>query len=184
MTQFRHGSPGTRPGGVAMKRCSPVISSARSAAPPRRNATTTRRPRCWPWRRRPRRSRTSPRPTVRSPQPSINGTPICGPARNTCESCISIDVRLWQRQGRLRGHQCFSWSWKCGGKPSGNINVRTEHGAVGGAVGVRLGARGTVHPRGLCTNGGARGGRGGAGDQGSPPHATAQLSVCPGGLRA
>jgi hypothetical protein len=39
-------------------------------------------------------------------------------------------VRLWQRQGRLRGHQCFSWSWKCGGEPSGNINVRTEQDAI------------------------------------------------------
>jgi hypothetical protein len=53
-----------------------------------------------------------------------------GSGRNTCESCISIDVRLWQRQGRLRGHQCFSWSWKCGGEPSGNINVRTEEHTV------------------------------------------------------
>jgi hypothetical protein len=53
-----------------------------------------------------------------------------GSGRSTCESCISIDVRLWQRQGRLCGHQCFSWSWTRGGEPSGNIHVRTEEHAV------------------------------------------------------
>jgi hypothetical protein len=70
-------------------------------------------------------------------QPAAAGAPKgnrnrrwAGSGRNTCESCISIDVRLWQRQGRLRGHQCFSWSWKCGGEPSGNINVRTEQDAI------------------------------------------------------
>jgi hypothetical protein len=36
----------------------------------------------------------------------------------------------WQRQGRLRDHQCFSWWWTRGGEPSGNINVRTEEHAV------------------------------------------------------
>ena len=70
-------------------------------------------------------------------QPAAAGAPKgnrnrrwAGSGRNTCESCISIDVRLWQRQGRLRGHQCFPWSWKCGGEPSGNINVRTEQDAI------------------------------------------------------
>ena len=31
--------------------------------------------------------------------------------RTTCESCMSIDVRLWYRQGRLRAGQNFSWLW-------------------------------------------------------------------------
>jgi hypothetical protein len=53
-----------------------------------------------------------------------------GSGRITCESCISIDVHLWQRQGRLRGHQYFSWSWTRCGEPAGNINVRTEQDAV------------------------------------------------------
>ena len=44
--------------------------------------------------------------------------------RLTCESCKSIDVRRWHREGRLRPGQYFSWSWTCGGEPSGNIGVR------------------------------------------------------------
>jgi hypothetical protein len=48
----------------------------------------------------------------------------------TCESCKSIDVRRWHRDGRLRPGQYFSWSWTCGGEPSANINVRTEANAV------------------------------------------------------
>jgi hypothetical protein len=39
-------------------------------------------------------------------------------------------VRRWHREGRLRAGQFFSWSWTCGGDPSGNINVRTEANAV------------------------------------------------------
>jgi hypothetical protein len=50
--------------------------------------------------------------------------------RTTCESCKSIDVRCWHREGRLRPGQYFSCSWTCGGEPSGNINVRTEANAV------------------------------------------------------
>jgi hypothetical protein len=51
-------------------------------------------------------------------------------ARDTCESCKSIDVRRWHREGRLRAGQHFSWSWTCGGEPSGTIKVRTEGDAV------------------------------------------------------
>src|SRR5437762_1656119 len=50
--------------------------------------------------------------------------------RTTCESCTSIDVRIWHRRGRLRAGQYFSWSWTCGGEPSGNIKVQTELAAV------------------------------------------------------
>jgi hypothetical protein len=50
--------------------------------------------------------------------------------RPTCESCKSIDVRRWHREGRLCPGQYFSWSWTRGGEPSGNINVRTEANAV------------------------------------------------------
>jgi hypothetical protein len=53
-----------------------------------------------------------------------------GGGRTTCESCKSIDVRIWHRIGRLRAGQYFSWSWTCRGEPSGNINVRTEWDAV------------------------------------------------------
>jgi hypothetical protein len=50
--------------------------------------------------------------------------------RTTCESCKSIDVRVWHCSGRLRAGQYFSWSWTRGGKPSGYINVQTELDAV------------------------------------------------------
>jgi hypothetical protein len=53
-----------------------------------------------------------------------------GSGRSTCESCKSIDVRHWHRAGRLRPGQYFSWSWTCGGEPSGNISVRAEQDAV------------------------------------------------------
>jgi hypothetical protein len=46
--------------------------------------------------------------------------------RTTCESCISIDVRSWHREGVLRAGKFFSCSWTRGGEPSGRINVRTE----------------------------------------------------------
>jgi hypothetical protein len=50
--------------------------------------------------------------------------------RTTCESCISIDVRGWHREGRLRQGLFFSCSWACGGEQFGSINVRTEVNAV------------------------------------------------------
>lgn len=50
--------------------------------------------------------------------------------RTTCESCTSVDVRRWHREGRLRAGQYFSCSWICGGERSGSINVRTEWDAV------------------------------------------------------
>jgi hypothetical protein len=50
--------------------------------------------------------------------------------RITCESCKSIDVRRWHREGRLRADQYFSCSWTRGGEPSGNISVHTEWDAV------------------------------------------------------
>jgi hypothetical protein len=50
--------------------------------------------------------------------------------RTTCESCKSIDVRRWHREGRLRAGQWFSCSWTWVGEPSGSISVRTETDAV------------------------------------------------------
>ncbi len=50
--------------------------------------------------------------------------------RTTCESCPSIDVHRWHREGRLRTGQSFSCSWTYGGEPSGSISVRTEADAV------------------------------------------------------
>ena len=48
----------------------------------------------------------------------------------TCESCPSIDVRQWHREGRLNSGQRFSWSWRRGGEPAGSITVRVEPAAV------------------------------------------------------
>jgi hypothetical protein len=50
--------------------------------------------------------------------------------RATCESCPSIDVREWHRQGRLDSGQQFSWSWTCGAESVGSISVRVESAAV------------------------------------------------------
>jgi hypothetical protein len=50
--------------------------------------------------------------------------------RTTCESCKSVDVRRWHREGRLQAGRCFSCSWTCAGEPSGTINVRAECDAV------------------------------------------------------
>ena len=47
-----------------------------------------------------------------------------------CESCTSIDVRRWHREGRLHPGQFFSWSWTRGGEPACSIRVRTEFDAV------------------------------------------------------
>ena len=57
------------------------------------------------------------------------GRPAYG-ARTTCESCKSIDVRLWHREGWLRAGQRFSCSWTREGAPSGSISVQTEADAV------------------------------------------------------
>jgi hypothetical protein len=53
-----------------------------------------------------------------------------GPCRATCESCKSIDVRRWHREGRLRAAQQFLWTWTWDGEPSGTISARTEWDAV------------------------------------------------------
>jgi hypothetical protein len=50
--------------------------------------------------------------------------------RTTVESCKSIDVRRWHREGRLRAGQYFSCSWTRAGAPSGSISVQTEADAV------------------------------------------------------
>ena len=55
--------------------------------------------------------------------------PVYG-ARTTCESCYSMDVRRWHREGRLRSGQYFSWSWTRDGKPVGSVSVQTATDAV------------------------------------------------------
>jgi hypothetical protein len=50
--------------------------------------------------------------------------------RTTCESCKSIDVRRWHREGRLGAGQSFSCSWTRASAPSGSISVRTQSDAV------------------------------------------------------
>jgi hypothetical protein len=43
--------------------------------------------------------------------------------RAPCESCVSIDVRQWAREGRLQPSQMFSYRWEIAGRPA--IAVRT-----------------------------------------------------------
>ena len=43
-----------------------------------------------------------------------------GSGRAICESCISIDVRRWNREGRLHAGHSFTCSWTLGGKPFGS----------------------------------------------------------------
>jgi hypothetical protein len=50
--------------------------------------------------------------------------------RTTCESCPSIDVRQWHREGRLHPGQSFSRSWTRGREPAGSVTVRVESDAV------------------------------------------------------
>jgi hypothetical protein len=50
--------------------------------------------------------------------------------RLTCESCRSIDVRRWNREGLLQEGRHFPCSWTYAGKPCGSISVRTEEDAV------------------------------------------------------
>jgi hypothetical protein len=51
--------------------------------------------------------------------------------RATCESCLSVDVREWHRQGLLRHAGLrFTSSWTRHGQPLGSIDVRTEANAV------------------------------------------------------
>jgi hypothetical protein len=61
---------------------------------------------------------------------NLMGRPPYG-ARATCESCKSIDVRHWHREGLLSAGQYFTCSWRySSGEKSGSINVRTERDAV------------------------------------------------------
>ena len=55
---------------------------------------------------------------------------VYGTGRATCQSCISIDVRRWHREGRLDPGVSFSSSWTRGGELSASINVHTETDAV------------------------------------------------------
>jgi hypothetical protein len=50
--------------------------------------------------------------------------------RTTCESCKSIDVRRWHREGLLRAGQSFSCSWTRAGAPSGSIGVQPQADGV------------------------------------------------------
>jgi len=50
--------------------------------------------------------------------------------RTTCESCPSIDVRQWHREGWLYPGQQFPLSWTYGGDSAGSITVQVECAAV------------------------------------------------------
>jgi hypothetical protein len=47
-----------------------------------------------------------------------------------CETCPSIDVRRWQREGRLLPGQSFEVAWACDGEQCASIGVRTEGQSV------------------------------------------------------
>ena len=40
-------------------------------------------------------------------------TSVACDRRDTRESCKSIDIRRWHREGRLRVGQQFPWTWTC-----------------------------------------------------------------------
>jgi len=50
--------------------------------------------------------------------------------RGACEGCLSIDVRLWHREGRLRPNNRFTWSFWIDGRPSGGISVHVQADSV------------------------------------------------------
>ena len=50
--------------------------------------------------------------------------------RAACEGCLSIDVRLWHREGRLRPNNRFTWSFWIDGRPSGGISVHVQADSV------------------------------------------------------
>jgi hypothetical protein len=60
--------------------------------------------------------------------------------RARCESCKSIDVRRWQRQGLLSPGTFFSQTWTCDGESSGSVSVVVRDGSV--TLGYRLGQNG------------------------------------------
>ena len=58
------------------------------------------------------------------------GRPAYG-ARSICESCKSIDVRHWHREGLLSAGRSFTCSWRdSSGERTGSIDVRTERDVV------------------------------------------------------
>jgi hypothetical protein len=50
--------------------------------------------------------------------------------RWVCDSCLSIDVRRWHRDGLLRPGQTFPWTWSRGGEQLASIGVAVEAEAV------------------------------------------------------
>lgn len=46
------------------------------------------------------------------------------------DSCRSIDVRRWQRDGLLAPGRWFNWQWTSDGETVANINVQSEAGRV------------------------------------------------------
>jgi hypothetical protein len=51
-------------------------------------------------------------------------------AKLPCESCTSIDVRRWNREGQLTPGRDVLVSMSCGMEFAGNIEIRVEHNAV------------------------------------------------------
>jgi hypothetical protein len=50
--------------------------------------------------------------------------------RSTCETTQWLDIRLWQRAGRLRTDETFTVSLTQGGQPCGGVDVRVGSSTV------------------------------------------------------
>lgn len=51
-------------------------------------------------------------------------------SRTTVESCKSIDIRRFKRDGLLYNNSSFSWKWSRDGEPSGDINVKIQDSLI------------------------------------------------------
>lgn len=50
--------------------------------------------------------------------------------RRIAEESKRIDIREFRRRGYLQRPSWFTWSWTCGGEPTGSISVQTEDAAI------------------------------------------------------
>ena len=53
-----------------------------------------------------------------------------GEARRTCETCQSVDVRVWHRQGQLAPDLLFSLTWASADEEFGWVNVITRSDSI------------------------------------------------------
>src|SRR4051812_6181117 len=50
--------------------------------------------------------------------------------KRTADACQSIDVRRWQREGRLQSGSYFRWVWSRNGEETTSIGVLVHHEGV------------------------------------------------------